>query len=94
MATLTFSKKGNLWISEDTQVTNDYNLHIERSAVGRFEIEQKTTGTNFSACVLPENVANNSGLTIDLDISHGIYPKTIRVTSYSEVKSAEITIKA
>ena len=40
---------------------------------------------------LPSNVQNNTGKTFDCDFSALVYPKTIRIESYSEVTTGILT---
>lgn len=93
MATINFTQKGDLWISEDITVNNDYNIHLEREGGGMVQLGQKTAGNLFASVVLPQVSGLYSGTTVDIDISHGVYPKTIKITSYSKVLTGIITEK-
>lgn len=90
---INFTQNGDLWISDDITVNNDYNIHLERNGGGAMQLSQKTAGDAFASVVLPQVSGLYSGTTIDIDISHGIYPKTIRVVSYSKVLTGIITVK-
>ena len=88
---LEFKKNSSVWYAE-FQVNSDFNIHLERDNYGRVNILQRTTSEgNFEPVVLPGNLAYNAGTTIDCDFSALVYPKTIRVESYSEVLSGTVT---
>lgn len=91
MAALTFSKQGEVYVSNEVTVNKDYNLHLEREGGGVLKIEQKTAGTQFAECKLPPELTMWAGQVIDYDIAHGVYPKTIRVTSATNVTSGTLT---
>lgn len=93
MTTINFTQKGDLWVSEDITVKNDYNIHLEREGGGMVQLGQKTAGNLFASVVLPQVSGLYSGTTVDIDISHGVYPKTIKITSYSKVLTGIITEK-
>lgn len=93
MAIINFTQKGDLWISGDIIVNNDYNIHLERDGGGAVQLGQKTAGDLFASVVLPQTPGLYSGTTVDIDISHGVYPKTIKITSYSKVLTGIITEK-
>lgn len=88
---LEFKKNGSVWYAE-FQVNSDFNIHLERQAEGRLYIAQRTTSEGgFDNVTLPIGVNVNTGMVFDCDFSALVYPKTIRVESYSEVLSGTVT---
>lgn len=94
MADLVFSKRGNSYVAQTT-VNNDYNLHLERESDGPLYMNQKNGGaTNYAACMLPELYNKHAGKAVDIDISHGVYPKDIEIISPVKVTSGKVTEKS
>lgn len=65
----------------------DFNLHLERKEDGSILILQKTKGTEFA----PTTNFVDAYRIFDCDFTGYVYPKEIKVVSYSEVTSAEKT---
>lgn len=89
---LTFIKNGNLYEAE-FKATADFNLHIERVAVGRFLIYQKSVADGQYAIVDNIDYHDHKDV-IDLDMAALVYPKHIKVASASEPTIAVVTFNA
>ena len=86
---LTFTKENNLFVSEFT-VDSDFNLHVERSESGIFNIFQRTNFNGDYALVnLDKNLDNVR--VIDYDFTATVYPKYIKIVSLKEPVLAEVT---
>lgn len=88
MNTLNFTKKGLSWVSDDIQVSSDFNLHIERKKPGQLNIMQKTSGSSFADIQEAKEYENQTVIDVDIQI---LVPKTIKVISFSEVTQAQYT---
>ena len=86
---LTFTKENNLFISEFT-VDSDFNLHIERSESGIFNIFQRTNSNGEYALVNLEKNLDNVRV-IDCDFTATVYPKHMKIVSLKEPVLAEVT---
>lgn len=77
----------------ETTVNADYNLHIERVGGGRFNIYQRGAATGeYVACSgLPTQLVYSAPKVIDWDLSHGVYPKYLRIESETQVTTATLT---
>lgn len=73
----------------ETEVTKDFNLHLERTEPGILEMFQKTSETGKYAVVDSFKFGNKT--VLDYDFSAIVYPKTIKIVSLSEITYAEIT---
>lgn len=94
MATLNFTKSGNVWVAEAT-VHGDYVIHVERKRPGRFYISQRSAASGqYAPCfIIPPQVKETAGAVIDHAFGHGVYPSGgmhVRFASESEVTAAEI----
>lgn len=86
---LEFKKQNGLYEVE-FEVTGDFNLHLERKNYGRVELYQKTSSeTNYTSS--PSYSANSDAI-INLDFSMGVYPKFVKIISYTEVEKAIVTM--
>jgi hypothetical protein len=90
---LQFTKiEGKDLYAAEAVVNADFNIHLERTAASRLNILQRTpTEGDFEPVYLPSNVQNNTGKTFDCDFSALVYPKTIRIESYTEVTTGILT---
>lgn len=88
MTHLNFTKNGNSWISDEIQVSSDFNIHIERSRPAQFNIMQKTSGEKWAEIPEAEKYANKNVIDVDIQI---LVPKSIKIISYSEVTQAQYT---
>lgn len=87
---LEFKKQNGLYEVE-FEVTGDFNLHLERKNYGRVELYQKTSSeTNYTSS--PSYSANGDAI-INLDFSMGVYPKFVKIISYTEVEKAIVTME-
>lgn len=87
---LEFKKQNGLYEVE-FEVTGDFNLHLERKNYGRVELYQKTSSeTNYTSS--PSYSANSDAI-INLDFSMGVYPKFVKIVSYTEVEKAIVTME-
>lgn len=87
---LEFKKQNGLYEVE-FEVTGNFNLHLERKNYGRVELYQKTSSeTNYTSS--PSYSANGDAI-INLDFSMGIYPKFVKIISYTEVEKAIVTME-
>lgn len=87
---LEFKKQNGLYEVE-FEVTGNFNLHLERKNYGRIELYQKTSSeTNYTSS--PSYSANGDAV-INLDFSMGIYPKFVKIISYTEVEKAIVTME-
>lgn len=88
MAQLNFTQSGNAWISDEIQVSSDFNIHIERKKSGQFNIMQKTSGDKWADIPEAEKYANKNVIDVDIQI---LVSKSIKIISYSEVTQAQYT---
>lgn len=88
MAALNFTKTNDVYISDEFQVTGNFNLHIERKDAGNLAIVQKTAGTKFVSVRGTEYLSNYTFIDEDIQC---LVPKTFKVVSASEVTVAEVT---
>lgn len=87
---LEFKKQGGLYEVE-FEVTGNFNLHLERKNYGRIEIYQKTSSeTNYASS--PSYSANGDAI-INFDFTMGIYPKYVKILSYSEPLKGIVTME-
>lgn len=83
---LNFTKANNGWVTE-FEVTDNFNLHIERTKGGDISIYQRTVGSKYAHVdfkALPYQ------RTIDVDVTGLVYPKFIKIVSEVEPTLAEI----
>lgn len=86
---LEFKKQNGLYEVE-FEVTGDFNLHLERKNYGRVELYQKTSSeTKYTS---NPSYSDNCDAIINLDFSMGIYPKFVKIISYTEVEKAIVTM--
>lgn len=86
-----FAKNNNVWIAE-VSVDGVFNMHLERISGGMLDIAQRTTTEGkFQYIKLPYDISANTGDVLDMDFDGLVFPKTIRVISYSEVITGTIT---
>lgn len=87
---LKFKNEKGLYEAE-FEATSDFNLHIERKNYGRIEIYQKTSSeTNYAST---PSYGTNAADIVNLDFSMAVYPKYIKVVSYSEPVQGIITMQ-
>lgn len=87
---LEFKKQNGLYEVE-FEVTGNFNLHLERKSYGRVELYQKTSSeTNYTSS---PSYSTNGDAVINLDFSMGIYPKFVKIVSYTEVEKAIVTME-
>lgn len=87
---LEFKKQNGLYEVE-FEVTGNFNLHLERKNYGRIELYQKTSSeTNYTSS---PSYSANGDVVINLDFSMGIYPKFVKIISYTEVEKAIVTME-
>ena len=87
---LEFKKQNGLYEVE-FEVTGNFNLHLERKNYGRIELYQKTSSeTNYTSS---PSYSTNGDAVINLDFSMGIYPKFVKIISYTEVEKAIVTME-
>lgn len=86
---LQFTQTGKGFYVAEFEATADFNLHVERKAIGQVLMYQ-STGTGDYALV--EGVKQLEGKTVfDYDFTALIYPKRIKIVSMSEPTYAVIT---
>lgn len=86
---LSFTQQDGKWVAEAT-VNNDYNLHIERSGGGYFNIYQSSvSGGSMVLCPIPAPV-QSPGTVLDWTFSHGYYPMNVRFVSDTKVTSGQL----
>lgn len=88
MATLNFTKNGNAWVSDEISVSSDFNIHIEREKPAQLNFLQKTSGEKWAEILEAEKYKNKTVIDVDIQV---LVPKSVKVISYSEVKSAQYT---
>lgn len=86
---LKFTKQGTKWVTE-FEVTNDFNLHIERDESGYLYVQQRTTPVGKYDSVQDANFAQSDAV-IDIDMTALVYPKFVKVVSESEVTMGVVT---
>lgn len=87
---LEFKKQNGLYEVE-FEVTGNFNLHLERKNYGRIELYQKTSSeTNYTSS---PSYSTNGDAVINLDFSMGIYPKFVKIISYTEMEKAIVTME-
>lgn len=86
---LHFERRNGYFISE-FEVTNDFNLHIEKDPIGQFIVYQRTAGGAYD---LVADFGKNKGddPIIDYDFSALVYPKYIQIKSSVNPAIATIT---
>ena len=86
---LHFERRNGYFISE-FEVTNDFNLHIEKDPIGQFLVYQRTAGGAYD---LVADFGKNKGddPIIDYDFSALVYPKYIQIKSSVNPAIATIT---
>lgn len=86
---LHFERRNGYFISE-FEVTNDFNLHIEKDPTGQFLVYQRTAGGAYD---LVADFGKNKGddPVIDYDFSALVYPKYIQIKSSVDPVIATIT---
>ena len=85
---LEFNKVDKLWIAE-FNVSDDFNLHIERDTEGRLEILQRTAGTKYE--IISSTGWLDKRLVYDQDFTGVVYPKTIMIKSFVKPQVAIVT---
>lgn len=86
---LNFTKVGNEWVAE-FEVTNHFNLHIERESNGSLIVSQRGSETGKYTAAFVKGVYEGLQV-IDYDFGALVYPKFIKVVSGSEVLKSEVT---
>ena len=71
-------------------VNGDFNIHLERESSGDILIQQKTSGEIFA----DTDILHNALTTFDCDFTGYVYPKTIRLKSFSKVIKGYVTENA
>lgn len=87
---LKFEKIGNRYQAE-VEITNNFNLHIERKSYGRLSIYQKTQ--NDSNYATEPSYSNVEDTIFNKDFIMGIYPKFIKIVSESEPVKGIVTME-
>lgn len=82
-------KTGNRYIGEFT-VSEDFNLHVEKEAVGYMSLSLRTTETGDYAPLLNAGQAFFNK-TVDTDIQSVVYPKHLRIESDVPVSRCVVT---
>lgn len=72
------------------EATADFNIHIERKAVGRFLVYQKSVADGQYDIVDTIGRLDHKDV-IDLDMTALVYPKYIKIVSESEVTMGVVT---
>ena len=104
MADLQFTRIENrdLYASEIV-VNGKFNIHLNRVAGSEIRIYQKTgseteemdertaESRGFDSVFLPGYIQSDSGIVFDYDFNALVYPKVIRIESYTEVTSGILT---
>ena len=88
---LTFSKQGELYVSDPVQLQSDAGLHLEFTSEdnnNRFALFQSMTNTNY----VPFGSYNYVGSTIDVAITGVIPGMYIKVQSISQPTLAKILV--
>lgn len=88
---INFIKENDLYIAE-FEVTNDFNIHIERENHGMLAFYQKTVANGEYAEITDFKQLIRDKI-FDSDFTGVIYPKYIKVVSGVEVINSELTIK-
>lgn len=83
-----FTKQDELWVAE-FEVTNDFNLHIERDTAGRLDIYQRTAGGKYE--YIYDLGYLNARVVYDDDFQALVYPKWIKIKSAVKPLIATIT---
>ena len=84
MADLEFTKIENLDLyAADVVVNSNFNIHLDRASGSGIRIYQKT-GDEIETI-------DDSGKVFDYDFDALVYPKVIRIESYTEVTSGILT---
>lgn len=78
------------WVAE-FEVTQDFNLHVERSESGYFFVNQRTTPEGLYDSIKGA-LFNYGDPVVDFDFTGVIYPKYIQVVSKVEPTYAEVTL--
>ena len=87
---LQFKKVGKRWVAE-FEATGNFNLNIERVAPEKIQVFQK--GAEDGEYASQASWYNNyASAIVDYDFSALIYPKWIKVVSYSEPVQAIVTM--
>lgn len=78
---LAFTKEGNKWIA-NIEATSDFNLHIEKGAGALSVLQTSVAGGKY------DNVRSlymsMDDATMDKDVTALIYPKYLRIESYTQ----------
>lgn len=80
----------DIWIAEVT-VNGTFNMHLERKSSGMLHVFQRTTQEGYFAEVIIPYEVKAAGSIVDTDFDGLVFPKTIRINSYSEVITGTIT---
>lgn len=84
---LTFNKIDNNYVAEFT-ITNDANIHLEKTSAGPIKIYQRTSGNEYD---LVNDLKNAHGKVDDIDLVGAVYPKNIRIVSTVEILLGIVT---
>lgn len=87
---LEITNNSGVYVSE-FEVNSDFNLHVERKDSGIIHLFQRTTSSGDYAVI--KEFSQNDAKVIDIDITGAIYPKYIKLVSFSEITFGEITSK-
>lgn len=104
MADLQFTKIENLDLyAAEVVVNSNFNIHFNRASGSGIRIYQKTgdkietmddrtaDARGFDPVLLPGYIQDDSGKVFDYDFDALVYPKVIRIESYTEVTSGILT---
>lgn len=78
---LTFAKEGNKWVAE-VEVTDDFNLHIEKGAGALSVSQTSVAGGKYDN--VPSLYMSIDDATMDRDVTALIYPKYLRIEARTE----------
>lgn len=86
---ISITQKGKNYVGEFT-VTEDFNLHVEKSREGYLLISQRTTEFGeYASLQDARDIFRNK--ILDIDIQAVIYPKHIRIVSEVPVEKCTVT---
>lgn len=101
---LQFTKIESLDLYAAEAVVNaNFNVHLERTTAAQLKIYQKTTSETenmdertasdrgFDSVYLPGMVEFDAGKVVDYDFDASVYPKVVRIESYTEVTTGILT---
>lgn len=80
-------KKVNEQYESEISVKSDFNIHLEREKETSIMLLQKTSGTSF----IPFQIFKNENKDFECDFVGYVYPKQIKIISYSKVNKGYVT---